>query len=153
MLTGLTNRRGFALFGDTVLGICARQGVPVTLVYADLDDLKGINDTFGDDEGDRAIREAAELLASTFRASDVVARVGGDEFCILLTAVRSADRPIARLSERLDGRNRAPGARYPIAFSVGPAVFDPSAPVSLAELVYQADAAMYAEKARKRAGR
>ena len=151
-LTGLTNRRGFALFGDTVLGICGRQGAPVTLVYADLDDLKWINDTFGHREGDRAIRSAAELLASTFRSSDVVARVGGDEFCVLLTAVRSADVPIARLSQRLDDRNRAPEARYPIVFSVGRAVFDPGAPVSLAELVYAADAAMYEEKARKRTG-
>ncbi len=152
-LTGLMNRRGFALFGDTALGICARQGVPVTLVYADLDDLKSINDRYGYREGDRAIRKAAELLASTFRSSDVVARVGGDEFCVLLTAVRSADIPISRLSERLERRNLVPGTRYPIAFSFGRAVFEPGAPVTLAELVYAADAAMYEEKAAKRAGR
>ena len=152
-LTGLTNRRGFALVGETVLGICARQAVPATLVYADLDDFKGINDTFGHREGDVAIREAAELLTSTFRASDVVARIGGDEFCVLLTASGSAEVPMARLQKRLERRNGVSDVRYPLAMSLGQAVFDPAAPVSLSELLHASDAAMYVEKTRRRTGR
>jgi diguanylate cyclase (GGDEF)-like protein len=150
-LTGLSNRRGFVLFGQTVLGICARQGLAATVVYADLDAFKPINDTFGHAEGDLAIREAADLLASTFRASDVVARVGGDEFCILLTGAGSAEDPIKRLHVQLELRNHAPGARYPLAFSVGRAAFDPEAPKTLEELLTVADSAMYLEKVRRRA--
>jgi diguanylate cyclase (GGDEF)-like protein len=149
-LTGLSNRRGFVLFGQTVLGICARQGLAATLVYADLDAFKPINDTFGHAEGDLAIREAADLLASTFRASDVVARVGGDEFCILLTGAGSAEDPIKRLHVLLELRNHAPGARYPLAFSVGRAAFDPEAPKTIDELLTVADTAMYLEKVRRR---
>jgi len=149
-LTGLSNRRGFGLLGQTVLGICERQGIAATLIYADLDDFKVINDTLGHDEGDRAIQEAAELLASTFRASDVVARVGGDEFCVMLTGAGATDGPIARLHDQVDGRNRAPGARYRLAFSIGRAVFNPYAPVALGQLLSAADAAMYADKVRTR---
>jgi diguanylate cyclase (GGDEF)-like protein len=133
-----------------VLGICGRQGLPGSLVYVDLDAFKPINDTFGHAEGDRALREAAERLASTFRASDVVARVGGDEFCILMTGAGSADEPIRRLNDQLDRRNRAPGVLYPLAFSIGRAVFDPEAPQTLDELLVAADADMYVEKARRR---
>jgi diguanylate cyclase (GGDEF)-like protein len=152
-LTGLSNRRAFALFAQTVLGICGRQGVAATLIYADLDDFKLINDAHGHREGDRAIREAGALLASAFRASDLVARVGGDEFCVLLPGAVSAEVPITRLADLLERRNGAPGARYQLVFSVGRAVFDPKAPVTLSELVDGADAAMYQEKARKRAAR
>jgi len=150
-LTGLSNRRGFGLFGQTVLGICGRQNLAATLVYADLDEFKLINDTYGHAEGDRAIREAAELLASTFRASDVVARLGGDEFAVLLTDAESADEPITRLHDMVELRNRAPDTRYPLAFSLGRAVFDPATPQTLNELLSAADTAMYAEKVRKRA--
>lgn len=152
-LTGLTNRRGFAFFGETILGICARQGVPMTVVYADLDDFKAINDTFGHREGDRALREAADLLASTFRASDVVARVGVDQFGILLPGARSAVEAIARLQGQVERRNEASEVCYPLAVSLGQAVLDPAAPLSLAELLHAADAAMYAEKVRRRARR
>ena len=152
-LTGLANRRGFRLFGQTVLGICGRQGMAAILVYADLDDFKQINDTFGHAEGDRAIQEAAALLAATFRASDVVARMGGDEFCVLLTGAGSADEPTARLHAQVDLRNRSPGVRYPLAFSLGQAVFDPRVPQTLDDLLEVADGAMYTEKARKRTSR
>jgi len=152
-LTGLSNRRGFELFGHTVLGICGRQALEATLVYADLDDLKGINDIFGHAEGDRAIRAAGELLESTFRASDIVARVGGDEFCMLLTGPDSADEPITRLHHQIDVRNHSTADRYVLAFSFGRAVFQPDAPKTLDELLNEADAAMYAEKTRKRASR
>ncbi|MGI9023352.1 MAG: GGDEF domain-containing protein [Acidimicrobiales bacterium] len=150
-LTGLSNRRGLGLFGQTVLDIGAHRKLAATLVYADLDDFKRINDSFGHGEGDRAIQEAAELLASTFRSSDVVARVGGDEFCVLLTGAGSDEVPVSRLHAQVDSRNRSPGARYPLGFSVGRAVFDPEAPLTLDELLNAADSAMYAEKRHKRA--
>lgn len=97
-LTGLSNRRGFGLFAQTVLGICARQRLEATLVYAGLEDFKQSTTASAPAKGDRAIREAAELLASTFRASDVVARVGGDGFCILLTGGGTADEKVRRPS-------------------------------------------------------
>jgi diguanylate cyclase (GGDEF)-like protein len=83
-LTGLSNRRGFEMLGERLLRASRRLGLPLSIVYADLDNMKPINDTYGHDAGDQALIEIADVLSSTLRASDLVARLGGDEFCALL---------------------------------------------------------------------
>ena len=149
-LTGLSNRRGFLRLAQKVLDVCARQSVPATVVYADLDDLKGINDRFGHDEGDRAIREAAAMLTTTLRTSDVLARLGGDEFCALLTGTGTAEDAVERLRVAVEERNARPSTPYRLAFSVGVAAFDPGAPAPIAELLQRADVEMYGAKQRNR---
>jgi diguanylate cyclase (GGDEF)-like protein len=146
-LTGLSNRRGMTLLGGQVLDVCIRQRVPATLVFADLDRLKPINDEHGHDAGDRAIRRAADAFARTFRRADVIARLGGDEFAALLLGTDRADEAIARLRAAFE--EQASSEEPSVGISVGTAVFDPAAPVTLEELIAAADAAMYAEKQAK----
>ena len=148
-LTGLANRRGFIQLAGMVIDLCGRLGQPATLVFTDLDGLKAVNDRHGHEVGDRAIQEAAAILARTFRSSDALGRLGGDEFCAVLSGVGDADEPIRRLHRAAAERNR-PGAVYRLAFSVGTAEFDPSAPEGVAALLQRADAAMYLAKQRKR---
>lgn len=152
-LTGLSNRRGFEMLGAKVLDVCARRGLQVTLLYCDLDGLKRINDDFGHDVGDQALREYAQILGRAFRGSDVIARLGGDEFAVMLVGSQDGPPAIGRLAELLAARNEAPEATYQLEASLGLATFDPSAPESLKDLSLRADAAMYQQKQQRSARR
>jgi diguanylate cyclase (GGDEF)-like protein/PAS domain S-box-containing protein len=151
-LTGLHNRRGFALLGGHEHRLATRQGRGIVLLYADLDGLKPINDTLGHEQGDAAIRDFANVLKGTFRQSDIVARMGGDEFAALAFDVPESDvsRVESRLREALDAFNATPGRRYTLATSVGVATMDAKTPQSLDELVATADARMYEQKRRRK---
>jgi diguanylate cyclase (GGDEF)-like protein len=153
-LTGLTNRRGFELIADKVLAICGRRSLPAVLVYADLDNLKPVNDKFGHEAGDRVLIDAAELLTSAFRGSDVVARLGGDEFAAVLSATDDPGPPLQRLGQLIAERNLGAAEGHPLSMSIGTAVFDLEYPLGINELTRVADAAMYRDKlARKQAAR
>lgn len=147
-LTGLSNRRGMDFLGRQVLAMCARQGAPAVVLYADLDDLKPINDEHGHDAGDRALKAVAHALVGSFRHADVLARVGGDEFAALLAGTDEVDVPLHRFESAL--RRAAIEAGFPLSLSVGTAVFEPTRPADLDDLLARADAAMYASKAAKR---
>ena len=151
-LTKVYNRRGFLTVAEQQLKVAHRTKKEMSLFYADLDDLKRINDSFGHKEGDAALVEAAELLKDAFRDSDIVARLSGDEFAIL--AIDIAEGKVAalarRLRERIQARNARPDVAYPISFSLGIARYDPARPVSLQELLTEADGKMYAEKTSKK---
>lgn len=147
-LTGLSNRRGLSFLGRQVLAVCERQKTAAVLVFADLDNLKPINDQHGHEMGDAAISAAASALVSTFRRADVLARVGGDEFAALLAGTDTAEEPIRRLREELVQRSPVPDMA--LSVSIGCAVFDPAQPLDLDDLVAAADAAMYEDKLRRR---
>lgn len=148
-LTGLTNRRGFDAIAGHSIAMCRRVEEPATLLYFDLDDFKEVNDALGHAAGDRVLRSFAERLQATFRDSDVVARVGGDEFCVLLTSATPQDveRPLSLLEGRLKTRDGEPLVR----FSVGVASYDPSRHRTVQDLVAEADMHMYRQK-RERKG-
>jgi diguanylate cyclase (GGDEF)-like protein len=147
-LTGLFNRRGVLAMGEHQLKIARRTKRRLLLIYADLDNMKKINDKFGHVEGDAALAEAAGVLRDVFRESDIVGRIGGDEFVIL--AVDSDGVPPEALINRLHQRcilaNLKRAHPYVLAMSSGSAEFNPDNPVTLEELIRQADRAMYAEK-------
>lgn len=82
-LTGLYNRRGFFTLAEHLLKLAKRQQEGLFMLYADLDDLKKINDTLGHQKGDWALIDTANLLKETFRESDIIARIGGDEFVVM----------------------------------------------------------------------
>ncbi|MFQ5814333.1 MAG: PAS domain S-box protein, partial [Anaerolineae bacterium] len=147
-LTNLYNRRGFSVLAEQQLKMAERGKRKMLLLFADLDGLKWINDTFGHSEGDRALMETADVLEETFRESDIVARIGGDEFVVLAVETNGspAEVLVHRLQENLEARNARRDRRYELSLSVGLARYDPERPCSIEELLTQADRAMYERK-------
>ncbi len=151
-LTGLYNRRGFFAIGEHLRRECLRNARDLALVQVDVDGLKAINDSFGHASGDQAIAATAAILRCTFRESDVVARLGSDEFvAVALDADRSAAaRVMARLDDALAQHNLRTRAPYPLSFSVGSSVLTPPERPTLNDLLDSADRALYADKRRIR---
>ena len=151
-LTKLYNRRGFMTLAEQQLKVAHRTKRELSLFFADLDDLKKINDMFGHDEGDAALVEAAEVLREVFRDSDIAARVGGDEFVVLAIDVAEgkAASLARRLRERLAVRNAQRARRYAVSISLGISRYDPDKPCPLADLIIQADRQMYQDKSHKK---
>jgi len=146
-LTGLYNRRGFLASAMHQLKLAQRRSQDVLLLYCDMDNLKGINDAFGHQEGDLAIVRAADALEETFRDSDILARLGGDEFAVLASEASISDREaiVARLDRSLEKAN-GEESRYKLSLSIGIARFDSETAGSLGELMARADRDMYANK-------
>ncbi|MBU2054385.1 MAG: diguanylate cyclase [Proteobacteria bacterium] len=150
-MTELYNRRGFTTLTEQQLKAANRAKRPMRLTFIDCDGLKGINDTLGHEEGDRALIDTANVLRQTFRESDILARTGGDEFAVL--SIDAADMNPESFSKRLQ-RNidkfNAGGTRpFKLSMSWGTAVYDPESPLSLDELMSSADGLMYAQKKAK----
>jgi diguanylate cyclase (GGDEF)-like protein/PAS domain S-box-containing protein len=151
-LTKVYNRRGFMTLAEQQIKVAHRTKKEMSIFYTDLDDLKKINDSFGHDEGDAALVEAAGLLRDVFRDSDIIARLGGDEFVVLAIDVAEgkAATLTRRLRDKVAARNARPGQVYSVCFSLGTSRYDPDKPCSLAELLTQADRKMYQDKASKK---
>ena len=147
-LTGLRNRRGFLTLAEPQLKLARRSEYPVTLLFIDLDGMKSINDVHGHAEGDRALRDTATLMEQSFRASDLQARMGGDEFCALLSDCSEPDRVVAeaRLRDALEAHNRRGARPYELSLSVGHATWYPDDPRSVGQLIEAADRSMYEDK-------
>jgi diguanylate cyclase (GGDEF)-like protein/PAS domain S-box-containing protein len=146
-LTGLLNRRGFLVNGSRVLYDAVRQGKGAAVFYVDIDGLKGINDQHGHNAGSALIVAAADTLKNSFRAADLLARIGGDEFVALVIVPPDDVATITkRLTWHLDKFNGNAGYPYRLAMSVGVAHFDAGGHNSLEALVAAADAAMYRQK-------
>ncbi|GFE59850.1 diguanylate cyclase domain-containing protein [Geobacter sp. AOG2] len=141
-LTNLYNR---AYFEAEMSRLAASRDFPVSIVIADIDGLKLINDNYGHDEGDRLIRMAAELLLSAFRAGDVVSRIGGDEFAVLLprTDQETAQEAVQRIIQG-DCRPKKEKNGYARGLSLGVATaYDAS---GLHAALKLADRRMYLDK-------
>src|SRR4030095_7508685 len=152
-LTELYNRRGFMAFSKQHLTSIQRTNKNLMVVYADLDGLKQINDTLGHKEGDRALIKTAEILKATFRSSDVIGRLGGDEFTVL-AAVESeegVERAIARLEDEIGNHNTLSTAPYRLSISVGYAFLAADQKRSVEDLMAQADKDMYENKRKRKA--
>ena len=147
-LTGLYNRRGFMLYANHLLKLSVRSKKVSLLVYADLDNLKWINDHLGHEEGDRAIVCIAKVLTATFRGSDVIGRLGGDEFAILAleTKEENADIFRNRLNKNLKDAECNFNPICGLKLSLGIASNNPGKSKSIEELIEQADKLMYDEK-------
>jgi diguanylate cyclase (GGDEF)-like protein/PAS domain S-box-containing protein len=147
-LTGLYNRRGFLAFSKQHLNSVYRTNKGVVVVYADLDGLKMINDSFGHKEGDRALVKTAELLKETFRSSDVLGRLGGDEFTALAAVEPDGgvDKLLSRLQHKFESYNAQKLVPYKLSISIGLAQLTPDGAQSMEDLMAQADTAMYENK-------
>lgn len=149
-LTGLYNRRGFNLLAGQTLRRAARSGDVCTVAFMDLDGLKQINDRYGHDAGDVMIVSAARVMQQTFRESDIVARFGGDEFCVFAVGENSGDDCFQqRLQQALDNFNRTSGQPFALSCSLGIVHGPARRNDSLDDLVRRADKRMYEMKAAK----
>lgn len=154
-LTQLHNRRGFYLLADQLVKMADRVKTPVDIMYVDLDRLKWINDTFGHEEGDRVLVSVAAVLRKMFRNSDVIARMGGDEFVVMPVGASGYGTNVIRerMEKAFQKQNEMHGAAYTISVSMGFSRYDPASPLSLDELLKQADESMYKEKKIKQTAR
>jgi diguanylate cyclase (GGDEF)-like protein len=147
-LTGLSNRRGFEALAQHALDVCARMHKPATFLFFDLNGFKQINDALGHAEGDRVLKEFADLLRAAFRESDVIGRLGGDEFAAVLIdsdATTTLDA-MQRLRRDVDAHNRDATRGLDLCYSVGEIAFDPARHGAIGTLLEDADAAMYVNK-------
>ena len=147
-LINLPNRRGFMRELERLISRVDRYGIDAAMLFVDLDGLKMINDTFGHRAGDEALIQVANLLATGVRHSDVVARIGGDEFGILLEASdeEAAHETATRLVDLICGCDfMHDGDTLPLSVAIGVGMIDA---LDTAEAVMErADEAMYARKA------
>lgn len=154
-LTGLHNRRGFLTIAPHQMNMANRNKKEMGLVFIDMDGMKWINDTLGHQAGDRALRETADILKETFRGSDMIARMGGDEFAILITETVgiSDETIISRLQGHINAHNERENKSCKLSLSVGIVRYDPYQPCTLDELIKKADTSMYKHKQSKKDNR
>jgi diguanylate cyclase (GGDEF)-like protein/PAS domain S-box-containing protein len=158
-LTGLRNRRGFMLLAEQQLKLALKKAsftgqneTSLHLLFADIDELKQINDSYGHDAGDAIIIKAAEVLKTTFRDSDIIARLGGDEFGALI--IEAGDENETKITLRLEANiaiaNSQSDKPYKLSMSVGLVHITANSSVSIEDFMKQADVLMYDHKFRKK---
>lgn len=147
-LTKILNRRGFMTFADKEFKLCQRKNLPITLVFFDLNKFKDINDSYGHAEGDKVLINFSENIRSVLRDSDVLGRVGGDEFVVLFpdTSKETVEPIIHRLKSTLDEFTVRESANHEISFSYGIVEFDLEIHKSLENLLNESDKLMYKQK-------
>ncbi len=149
-LTGLYNRRGFFEIARKRLKeaqLCKRS---LFLLFADLDFLKLINDSWGHHEGDRALIDIARILKESFSQSDLIARLGGDEFAVFGFEDNKEEEKliIQRLKKKLRVHNAKGNRPYKLSLTIGIAHYDPDNPISLEKLMINADKKMLYKKSK-----
>lgn len=147
-LTGLSNRRGFIKLASYLFQKCQKENQIFTLLFFDLDKFKHINDQFGHSEGDKVLKIFANALLQNFRYCDVIARFGGDEFCVFCSGLKQEDVNgiIQRLNRSLVS---AETEHYTIEFSVGIIEYSQGEQTTLDKMLTLADSKMYVTKRSK----
>lgn len=151
-LTGLHNRRGFMALAEHRVKLGYRNGSPFSVAFVDLDGLKQINDALGHHAGNQALVDAAGVLKHCFRESDILARIGGDEFAIFIA--EADHKEVAnRIQQKLDSLNSEPGRLYQLSFSMGIVSGNSEKNLDIAALLESADNLMYQQKRNKQSAR
>ena len=154
-LTGLYNRRGFIANAEKMLADPKNIDKIAVICYADMDNLKTVNDEFGHDDGDFALRTIAQILEESFRDTDIIGRIGGDEFITL--AITGTDCDIVAMKQRIERVtkriNKQVEKPYPIEMSTGIYKFRCTGKMDIYDIINNADKLLYEEKLRKKAGR
>ncbi len=144
-LTGLANHRDLRSQAARLIAIAQRDGAPISAAYIDCDNFKQVNDQFGHAAGDAVLRAVAQVLSESTRPADIAARVGGDEFVLLMPRTNRAGGRIAvaRLQASLGAAMESLGRN--VTFSIGAATFD-TPPASVDELLARIDECQYRAK-------
>ncbi|MDD5222433.1 MAG: GGDEF domain-containing protein [bacterium] len=146
-LTGLYNRRGFLALAQQQMKIAVRMKKEIHLIYADMDGMKIFNDIFGHSTGDQVLVEMARVLQNIFRESDIIGRIGGDEFVILaVNGGSNADIIMQRLEEGIAGYNLNTLRDCKLSASIGTASYEHGLVNSIEKLMERADQSMYEQK-------
>lgn len=147
-LTKIANRRGFLSLAKNSLNMCARQNSSASMAFMDLNNFKPINDKFGHAEGDRALVAFADHMRKIFRSTDVYARIGGDEFVVLLcnSDIKPAEEIIGRLRTSINDYNKKAQRGYDLSFCEGIVKVEDIQNCSIDELLKLADSVMYEKK-------
>lgn len=149
-MTQILNRRGFFESAQNCIDECISLGKNGLVIYGDMDGLKKINDKFGHDAGDKAIKAEVAILKSTFRATDVIGRLGGDEFAIVAPEMTLKD--FSMVKKRIDLKckeyNQTHDDLFKLSISIGASRFDEKK-CSLEKLLCAADERLYVEKKKK----
>jgi diguanylate cyclase (GGDEF)-like protein/PAS domain S-box-containing protein len=148
-LTGLFNRRGFYTISEKHCKLATRFKRGLSLLYLDIDGMKNINDELGHKAGDQALVDTANILKMTFRETDIIARIGGDEFAVLLTEHSDPDIEsiiINHLMDNLKIHNEQNVRNYELLFSVGFVHHNTKHLCSIDRLLTRADELMYEDK-------
>lgn len=150
-LTELYNRRGFMTLAEQQIRAANRAKRQILLSFIDVDGMKWINDTLGHEEGDRALIDTAAILRQTFRESDIIARMGGDEFAVLAIEMTdlNPDGLSIRLQQAIDDWNAKESRPYKLDMSWGTAIYEPESSMSLDRLLSLSDELMYTQKKAK----
>ena len=116
------------------------------MIYADLDELKTVNDELGHDTGDRLIQDAGQILQASFRDSDVVARLGGDEFAAFTLDAAQPEAILARIQTKIESFRQRSSPPYRISLCIGIVQCNPSSDLTLSDYLSLADKQMYEQK-------
>ena len=145
-LTGLSNRHGFRLIANHSIALCRRMDKAATLIVFDLDGFRYINGKYGHAEGDKVLRDIGQILLAEFRDSDVIGRIGGDEFCVLLTGTSTdnIEKPLQNLERALHEENI--NLPYNISYTFGTVPLDPKRHQNIDDVLRDADTVMYQQK-------
>jgi diguanylate cyclase (GGDEF)-like protein len=149
-LTGIANRKRFEDILNARVDNCDENGT-FSLILLDLDNFKDINDTFGHEMGDNALKAVSKMLALCVRSNDFIARFGGDEFCIVTDISNNKDleSAIRRIDHHTKEFNQSNALPFNISFSIGSAVYECSSLLTSEEFLKQVDLLMYENKREK----
>lgn len=147
-LTGIYNRRGFWILAEQQIKLTTRTKKESLFFMLDVDGLKKINDTHGHVQGDAALSSVADILKRTFRKSDIVARIGGDEFAVMAVEAnrKSGELLAKRLIQNVDKFNGNSQLPFKVSMSFGYSCCEPASDLSLEEMLDQADVKLYSNK-------
>jgi diguanylate cyclase (GGDEF)-like protein len=146
VMAGMLNRHGFFLNAERSFKLARRQGLPSALIFADLDELKAVNDELGHDAGDRLIRDAGRILQASFRDSDVVARLGGDEFATFTLDAEHPEAILTRIQSNIESFHQRSSPPYRISLCIGIVQCNPSSDLTLSDYLSLANKRMYERK-------
>ena len=148
-LTGLYNRRGFLSLAKDAIRLMDEPDYHI--IFIDMDKMKDINDSYGHDIGDSALKEAAKILKTCFREGDIISRYGGDEFIVFVSSIKDeiVEKIKTRIEENVNLFNKKKDSRYKIGLTLGDSKYDKEKKESLQQVINRSDKEMYANKMNK----
>ncbi|MGH4140604.1 GGDEF domain-containing protein [Clostridium sp.] len=151
-VTGVLNRRAGLKILETTIQDAEGQGENFIICFADIDDFKKINDTYGHNQGDKILTEIGDILRVNIRKTDTVFRIGGDEFIIIFpkTTLEVARSICSRLCMNIYELKEKDSSNYGMGLSCGLSEYNHNSKISAGELIRRADEGMYASKRRKK---